>query len=779
MARIPTYTDLDASSVTNPANIRLFAADIQGANPGLSRSAGLDDVSYLATSELINSSGHGLVAADEGKPLFGVAVLDDTEEGERAHWVLLDRLDTSNIRVLRPGGSIDIPLTMLEGGSGYDVSTSGRSLWWDESATQYVPSPPGDTTTGVVLELISVGSTTFRAVFAARDKDDAPGSALQVTVKGTGSTTDDNTLLTAARDALNATTSGGTLLIDGTVRVSTHIAFTKAVSIKGIHGTSPQLLYMETAGHFSWNGSYAGITDAQSGTSISASAGDSHLMVPTGTLEAGDWFLVVADDAITGVTIASGVAGHRPLEMHQCKEVRDTSGGEDMIVFDDYFVDDYTTNAKVKKIDVLDGIEVSGLSLGWSGSEGVGNQPTGPALDFRKCVNVRCHDLHWLTNGPNEMIFLYCANSIVRNVIMETPRAYDTGDGYALAVGVCNNFIWADSVAYGSRHVFTTTNQSDSNDYRYGTPRNVLVSNVVAKLNGTDVGQGSGGNASGSGSSLVAFDTHEGGWNVVFSGCTVSLPFDPRDYAASVENPNRAFQSRSRRTVFRDCTVDASASTNGFLLLSEGNIVKDCTMVGGWKCVEIKYDTSGGTTNGCDNNVVANLEFAPGTNTSAQMVSVSAGDDITITNSSMIAGAVPGRYGVVVTDSGDDAPTVGLHHCSFSKLYGEAISVAANCTVRVSHCDFDDIGSHASFEQSAIHLTGAPTLSLFSSTLPKGSNVYSVSGTSFGAGDVSIIGNVMTGYSGSGTTTTDSGFDSVNLSAGALHTAVTDKNWLD
>ena len=602
-------------------------------------------------------------------------------------------------------------------------------------------------------------------------------------VEGSGSAATDHTNLSAAVTALNASATGGTLWIKGTVIIgdTRRYQFTKPVSVKGVPGTNATLECQGEAssGYLSWNYAYNGVNDARNnGTAFSTqpSPGDGQIFVPAGSIAAGDWFMCVSDDLITeGATVQAGY-DYAGLEIHQAKEVRDSSGGVDMIVFDDFLVENYTTNAKFKVMtNILSGIEVSGLNFIWTGSEGAGDGstsgPLGLFLDFRACTNVTVKDCHWLNEAPNEASFFYCGNCIVTDCVFESARAYDNGDGYAVVIGPVNGFIFSDCVAYGWRHVFTTTAQSPTGmSVRYGTTHNVLLTNIVAKGNGSDKNV-----QSTNQSSLAPFDTHEMGYGIVFDSCTVNNPYDSRDFDITVRNPNRGFQTRSRNTVFQNCVVNSAGSSEGFLVLGGNCKIINCTVNGGWKAVETE-DLGAITLKPIRNLVVNGLTFTPGTNTNCIMANLETGVDTVISHCTMngTTGA-PGGYGVLVSGSGT---TATVTHCNFVNLQHEAIGIGSTtAVVRVSHCDFDNCGTTA--DKASVLFEHDGFLQIFNCTIDAEGNDYAFGGTTFGTINLKARGNTITGYSAKSGTTSVNGIDNTNSNLAALDADINGKNWTD
>lgn len=206
-----------------------------------------------------------------------------------------------------------------------------------------------------------------------------------------------------------------------------------------------------------------------------------------------------------------------------------------------------------------------------SGSHTYRGYPTLGSLTMHRCNNAEISNCSWASPAPNEITLMYCGHTKVTNCSFENQRAYDTGDGYCVVVGPCNGVVFSDSIGKGTRHVFTTTAQSPDegtfDDYRYGTPRNVLIDNVVARQNG----------AYDPNSTLVPFDTHGEGWGIIFQNCSVIVPAERLGQTSTTRNSNRGFQSRSRHTIFRNCKVFGQHNlAYGFRIMADDCVVENC-----------------------------------------------------------------------------------------------------------------------------------------------------------------------------------------------------------
>ena len=585
--------DLDATSVTSPADVRVPASNDQAGTPGTKADLGLDDIALVSNSELMTATAHGLSSGDVGKPLFGAAIWDDTDVDQHADWILVQVVDSNTLRVLPTGSAFDIPVALLDGGNGYSIATSGRHVFWDESDGQYEAARPSDSVADheCVLAIVSVDTTTFRAISAATGPKIFRNDVVVVRASGTAST--DNTNFGNAVTALEAI-GGGTIYIDGEVNITGSHTLNDPISILRAPGAANAELKFNNNAGILWQGYSTDPVDVSSGgdyiTLDATGAFQDYIAVTTGSLAVGDWFFALSDDTITGVSVASTIATYHPGELHQVKEIRDTSGGKDYIIFDDFIVDALATTQRcIKMSSMIDGVTVRDIRITHTGTT-----PTGHALSFRGCVNVRVENCIWIAPGPNEVQFFYCANSVVTNCTFESPVGYAGSDGYHIVVGDSNRIIVSNNMANGARHFVTTTattRGSSPNFTRHGECRNLLVTGNVISWAGD------------SSNSLNPIDTHESGYGVMISNNLITIATDPQDpVTPASNNANRGISIRSRKAFVKGNTVNGGS---GFMkaieVLGADAIVEGNTLSAGWMGLVIRglgSDTLG-NINGC------------------------------------------------------------------------------------------------------------------------------------------------------------------------------------
>jgi hypothetical protein len=323
----PSVPDLNAADVTDPAKVRLYAADIQASTPGVGKDIGLDQIQLAVQSQVIEATSHGLVSGDVGKPLHGTSIYDDTNSAHRVDWILVQAIDVNKIRVMPMGGVVDVPVSMLQDGSAYNVATSGRYVYWDASVGDYVPVKPADAVeeSVPVLVVMHVGLASFRAVVALRGPSNSTDT---ITIRGTGVAAIDNARFAAAVSTLNARGRGAVEIVGKCVLTASH-NFLAPVSIHGRLGSDPEIEMVDNA-NIGWNRSYSIFSQPSKKISPTA-ASASTLEVPGGFLAAGDWFCVLADDVLTGFSFSPSLE-HSPAEVHQVKEFRATSSPQSFTV---------------------------------------------------------------------------------------------------------------------------------------------------------------------------------------------------------------------------------------------------------------------------------------------------------------------------------------------------------------------------------------------------------------------------------------------------------------
>jgi hypothetical protein len=240
----------------------------------------------------------------------------------------------------------------------------------------------------------------------------------------------------------------------------------------------------------------------------------------------------------------------------------------------------------------------------------------------------------------------------------------------------------------------------------------VVVDNVQASMNGSAT------------SSLVPFDTHEAGYAVTFQNCVAVAPSEANPLVPINGASNRGFQSRSRATIFRNCTVIGSGLTNGIYIQGEDNVVENCNIRNCWRGIMVIEDAAGGTR-GLDRCRIRN--------------------------------------------------------CVIDDCVGSGVYLEHGEGHVVSNCEFNNCGQGASGEgASAIFIESSTpdNIRITFNDLQKTTNKFSVGGTVFNPTQVLMTGNNLRGYQADGTST-DSGFDPASSAAVSLQTQADTYNFTD
>lgn len=400
-----------------------------------------------------------------------------------------------------------------------------------------------------------------------------PGvSNYNVVVKGTGDTSVDNSNLDAAVTQLNSW-GKGTLWIDGTVYVTTTKDFTAPIHMRGVDGDARIIVANTTASFsaFTWNNSFNPFS--LTAYTISTSKERSEYISTSGTgytPTTGEWVVVWSANTLTDVDPHSSGGAEKPMEIHQVQEV-DTSALR--AYFADPIIDILSSSGRLAILDLQDEVVVQDLVFEHNGSQ----NDFQTALLFKKINGVQVKNIRMDRNGAGAIWSTFCANTDISNIFYEGTEAND--NVYGVVAGVVNQFRFRDSIVYGTRHGFTTTAGVSSGTTRYGTPLNCVIDNVTmhaaSKID-----------ASNTKTTRVGLDTHAEGWGIVFQNCNVHMQGD---------TSNIGIQTRSRNTVFKNCKVMGSYSTDtsngskGLRIYAKGATVKDCVFEGLWKGVETNY----------------------------------------------------------------------------------------------------------------------------------------------------------------------------------------------
>lgn len=329
----PSILERAYTGIVDPSKIQFIIADVQAATPGTPYKVTAATLPRITEYRIITVTSHGLISGDVGKPLADdFSVLDDTDNSNRPAWVLVQVIDTDNIRVA-PRGEISFADTLME--VGWDFATDGPNCYWDASLGKYTAARPADSATNIpqVIRVSYVsGSTVYAEVLGATYRQVGP-------VQPWDQVVDSSSSVSAAVAALNAQ-GYGTLWLDGEVSISATHSFTGPIDLLGLDGNS-SLRVTNAAAQFRW-GEY---WDPSSGTTYTIKATTAHAQTidcPDIELTPGEWVALWSDDNLTDV--APHLTYQRAQEFHQIfnrHEVTPTV---------DYLVDDQLFNASNHKL---------------------------------------------------------------------------------------------------------------------------------------------------------------------------------------------------------------------------------------------------------------------------------------------------------------------------------------------------------------------------------------------------------------------------------------------
>lgn len=164
----PTLELVDILTVGSLANYRIPCADMTGGTPGVAKVVTLFDLyqvlNYKRETRSNNwNSSHYWRPLNQNRTSFS-----ENSEDSRMIGILVAAPDNMTVVYAPPGASIIAPTAMLQGGNGYNLSTSGRFVWWTSLGSIYLAEKPFHTHPNVteILEIVAIntGNSTFEAV---------------------------------------------------------------------------------------------------------------------------------------------------------------------------------------------------------------------------------------------------------------------------------------------------------------------------------------------------------------------------------------------------------------------------------------------------------------------------------------------------------------------------------------------------------------------------------------------------------------------------------------
>lgn len=255
-----------------------------------------------------------------------------------------------------------------------------------------------------------------------------------------------------------------------------------------------------------WPGTFQGTIRAQ-GTytdvdvttlTVDAAAGDTSLTVTSTTgISVGDYLLLGSDRAYMDATLIHDNVRYRG-EIVRVKTVTD---GTHLALYgfvqDNYAV---TNAASLKGITYLDGVGMSNLTIE---NTDQGNHNS-DFVYLLACRNFRFENL-WLSYGDNVGIHLdHCRDGVVAHSVFKdfTDDSANSRFGYGILLNRATENVTVDACQFDRLRHSVTTNGSDN---KRGVPRNCTISGCAA-IHMTN----------------AAFDTHNQGANIIFSGCVAT-----------------------------------------------------------------------------------------------------------------------------------------------------------------------------------------------------------------------------------------------------------------
>lgn len=159
--KIPDQTAGAYTQVTDPTKLYVAVADRQSTAAGYGFA--FSEIYGALTYTIEAAASHGLTSGDYGKPLSGFEILDDTDTSHHPSGVLVHVPNSNTLRVAGPGSVLTVSTALIEDGNAYDPSVTGRYVFWDLSSALYVSNLPVDCVAPDILEVITVGASTFTA----------------------------------------------------------------------------------------------------------------------------------------------------------------------------------------------------------------------------------------------------------------------------------------------------------------------------------------------------------------------------------------------------------------------------------------------------------------------------------------------------------------------------------------------------------------------------------------------------------------------------------------
>lgn len=346
------------------------------------------------------------------------------------------------------------------------------------------------------------------------------------------------------------------------------------------------------------------------------------------------------------------------------------------------------TMATTAKGKLLNSVMMDGVVIRNCRFEYVGSsQPTFPYVILLRGVNnAILENVHCLQNGGGAIAVSYAMNCKMSGICID--GTYATDNVYGVVAGICNGLTVSDFSFTGCRHAFDTTYSLASGSNIYGTPARIRLSNgVVNVMTKADGSQSFGG-----------LHTHASGYDITFDGVT----FNMGDQASGL-NTGASCTSRNVKIINSTFSGQDNGSSQfggtGVRSYGPDTLIQNCTFNNLWRAVVAEFSVSNADTY-CSRLRVINNVFR-------NML----GPALTVRNSG----------------TGD---VFAYNHCE---------SIGRNGISDPYHpaaCVYF-------YEGSGHQVVG--------NNMPKASNTYSVYiGDTMDETDLTVLNNVMTGYTGAG-----------------------------
>lgn len=339
-------------------------------------------------------------------------------------------------------------------------------------------------------------------------------------IKGSGDTATDDAAWTAAIAQFNSQGYGGTIWLDGEVRINSLKEFGNHVpKVRGLSNDAAMLVTSNLGRIRNANGWAAPCSTAGGSVLPATYEGQSLVSSPNLAFSPGDWMMIWSNNNLPNVVPHYSGGNQYPCEMHM---VQFNRGGSSYDI-QDLVLDDLTVSPQIAKIPMKtqpnskrsDAI-FADFTIRQASSYNAN------VLFHLHCLNgVLFENVNWELSataaGPGYAWFRACANIHVRGCDNDGLNGTDgtKGYGYWFVVDAVNGFHMTDCNSRRQRHSFTTTAHVDNgSNSRWGTPHACSVTNSRFWSNYEIANP-------------QPLDTHAEGKNITFENNDFYLPGEP------------------------------------------------------------------------------------------------------------------------------------------------------------------------------------------------------------------------------------------------------------